>query len=138
VARWAERVQPIKDFDPAKQTRPTQAELKLLDALEQLNSIKDSEGHKAAVEHAESIERPIRSFIIGQAKDKAIEKFIEVLISEAAAKVYGWVGGLLQPVPIADDEMLARDALRKKLIFQFNKYLDQRLRHAELTQSALR
>jgi len=80
VTRWAERVQPITDFDPAKLPQMTQAELKLLDAMKELDSIKDSEGHRAAVEHAEEVEKPIRTFIGDQAKDKATEKAIEYLI----------------------------------------------------------
>jgi hypothetical protein len=137
VMGWAERVQPLKDFDPAKLPQLTQAEQKILDALIELDSIKDSKGHKLAVENAEEVEKPIQNFILDQARDKVTEKTIEYIIGETAVKYYGyygWVKMAIAPVPIVDDDMLMRDFLKKALSDQFQGYLNRRLQYAEQTQ----
>jgi hypothetical protein len=129
VARWAEETQPIKSFDPPKGLNDTQTELKLLDALAALRDIKDTEGSKMADEQREEMDSPVITMIKDTAKDKAIEWVLKKMISEAAEKAfstYGTIKSAIQPIVVADDTILMRNALIRQIESQLDAYQRKR------------
>jgi len=152
VMTWAERFQPVKDFDPGNVPPMTDAELKLLDAMVQVDSVEDTDAHRAAVEYAYTLEHPISTFIGDQAKDKATEDMIEFLFGKTAEKLFSRIGTFRfafgsavtgdddacgpDPLPGRKSCMEYTDDLKIRLRDEFAKYLDKRLlQHAAQTKS---
>jgi hypothetical protein len=135
VSDWAEKVEPISAFDPAKSPQITPAELKLLEAITELTAIGPSEGDELAVELHDEIHNPVSSEAKDQVKDLAKSLGWRILTRQPIGDLFTW-GSRLEALtsipaailsgitPSATTELMdrSRDELLQKLEQQLTAY----------------
>jgi hypothetical protein len=146
---WAEKVEPISAFDPAKSPQITEAELKILEAMTQLRGIGPTAGDELAQELYDEIHYPVSSTAKEQVKDLAKSLGWRILSRQPIGDLFT-LGSRLEALtsipsavlsgitPSATTELMdrSRDELLTKLERQLSAYERKRDPQMGLTAPA--